>query len=70
MRIDDVKHAPMMTTADLAMRFDPAHEKISRDFHANPDKFADAFARAWFKLTTATWDHAAVIQGRMYRRKS
>ena len=48
---DDVKHAPMMTTADLAMRFDPAYEKISRDFHANPDKFADAFARAWFKLT-------------------
>ena len=41
----------MMTTADLAMRFDPAYEKISRDFHANPDKFADAFARAWFKLT-------------------
>ncbi len=41
----------MMSTADLAMRFDPAYEKISRDFHANPDKFADAFARAWFKLT-------------------
>ena len=48
---DDVKHAPMMTTADLAMRFDPAYEKVSRDFHANPSKFADAFARAWFKLT-------------------
>ncbi|MES2683794.1 MAG: catalase/peroxidase HPI [Pseudomonadota bacterium] len=44
-------HQPMMTTADLAMRFDPAYEKISRDFHANPAKFADAFARAWFKLT-------------------
>jgi len=44
-------HAPMMTTADLALRFDPAYEKISRDFHANPAKFADAFARAWFKLT-------------------
>ena len=44
-------HAPMMTTADLALRFDPAYEKISRDFYANPDKFADAFARAWFKLT-------------------
>ena len=41
----------MMTTADMAMRMDPAYEKISRDFHANPDKFADAFARAWFKLT-------------------
>ena len=41
----------MMTTADMAMRMDPAYEKISRDFHANPDKFADAFARAWYKLT-------------------
>ena len=44
-------HAPMMTTADLALRFDPAYEKISRRFHANPAEFADAFARAWFKLT-------------------
>ena len=41
----------MMTTADMAMRMDPAYEKISRHFHANPDAFADAFARAWFKLT-------------------
>ncbi len=45
------KHAPMMTTADLAMRFDPIYEPISRRFHKNPDQFADAFARAWFKLT-------------------
>ncbi len=45
------RHAPMMTTADLALRFDPAYEKISRRFHANPAEFADAFARAWFKLT-------------------
>jgi catalase-peroxidase len=44
-------HQPMMTTADMAMRMDPAYEKISRDYLANPDKFADAFARAWFKLT-------------------
>jgi catalase-peroxidase len=44
-------HQPMMTTADMAMRMDPVYEKISRDFLANPDKFADAFARAWFKLT-------------------
>ncbi len=43
-------HAPMMTTADMAMRMDPTYEAISRDFHANPDKFEDAFARAWFKL--------------------
>ena len=41
----------MMTTADMAMRMDPAYEKISRRFHENPDQFADAFARAWFKLT-------------------
>jgi catalase-peroxidase len=45
------RHAPMMATTDLALRADPAYEKISRDFHAHPDKFADAFARAWYKLT-------------------
>jgi catalase-peroxidase len=45
------KHPPMMTTADLSLRFDPAYEKISRHFHQNPEAFADAFARAWFKLT-------------------
>jgi len=45
------RHAPMMTTADMAMRMDPAYEAISRRFHANPDQFADAFARAWYKLT-------------------
>ena len=45
------RHAPMMTTADMAMRMDPAYEKISRRFMANPQAFADAFARAWFKLT-------------------
>ena len=43
--------APSMLTTDLALRFDPAYEKISRRFHQNPDQFADAFARAWFKLT-------------------
>jgi len=45
------RHAPSMLTTDLALRFDPAYEKISRRFFANPDQFADAFARAWFKLT-------------------
>jgi catalase-peroxidase len=45
------KHPPMMTTADLSLRFDPAFEKISRRFHADPKAFADAFARAWYKLT-------------------
>jgi catalase-peroxidase len=45
------RHAPMMSTADLALRADPAYEQISRRFLANPQAFADAFARAWFKLT-------------------
>ena len=47
---DDRKHPPMMTTADMAMKVDPAYLEISKRFHANPDQFADAFARAWFKL--------------------
>ena len=45
------RHAPFMSTADLAMRMDPAYEKISRRFHQNPQEFADVFARAWYKLT-------------------
>jgi catalase-peroxidase len=45
------RHVPSMLTTDLALRFDPAYEKISRRFYENPDQFADAFARAWFKLT-------------------
>ena len=45
------KHPPMMTTADMSLRFDPAYEKISRRFHENQQAFADAFSRAWFKLT-------------------
>ncbi len=45
------KHPPMMTTADLSLRFDPIYEPISRRFHQDPAAFADAFARAWFKLT-------------------
>jgi catalase-peroxidase len=45
------KHRPMMTTADLSLKFDPIYEPIARDFWKNPAKFADAFARAWFKLT-------------------
>jgi len=45
------RHAPSMLTTDLSLRFDPAYEKISRRFMENPDQFADAFARAWFKLT-------------------
>ena len=45
------RHAPTMLTTDLALRMDPAYEKISRRFHEHPEEFADAFARAWFKLT-------------------
>jgi len=45
------RHPPMMTTADMAMKMDPAYRAISERFHKNPDQFADAFARAWFKLT-------------------
>ncbi len=55
----------MMTTADMAMRMDPAYEKISRDFHANPDKFADAFARAWYKLTHRDMGPRALYLGSM-----
>jgi len=46
-----IKHPPMMTTADLSLRFDPIYEPIARRFHDDPEAFADAFARAWFKLT-------------------
>jgi catalase-peroxidase len=45
------RHAPSMLTTDLALRFDPAYEKVSRRFYEHPEQFADAFARAWFKLT-------------------
>ena len=45
------RHRPTMLTTDLSMRFDPAYEKVSRRFHEHPEEFADAFARAWFKLT-------------------
>ncbi|HCR49987.1 MAG TPA: catalase/peroxidase HPI [Bacteroidetes bacterium] len=49
--ISDKRHAPIMLTTDLSLRFDPEYEKISRRFFEHPDEFADAFARAWFKLT-------------------
>ncbi len=45
------RHAPGMLTTDISLRMDPEYEKISRRFYENPDEFADAFARAWFKLT-------------------
>jgi catalase-peroxidase len=49
--IEGKKHLPMMFTSDLALKFDPAYEKIGKRFQANPDQFADAFAKAWYKLT-------------------
>ena len=57
------RHAPIMTTADMAMRMDPAYEPISRRFHENPDEFADAFARAWFKLTHRDMGPLACYRG-------
>lgn len=56
-------HPPMMTTADLSLRFDPTYEKIARRFHQNPAEFADAFARAWFKLTHRDMGPAARYLG-------
>lgn len=58
------KHVPTMLTTDLSLRFDPAYEKISRRFMENPDQFADAFARAWFKLTHRDMGPRARYRGR------
>lgn len=57
-------HAPMMTTADMAMKVDPIYNAISKDYHANPDKFADAYARAWFKLTHRDMGPKALYLGK------
>ncbi len=57
------RHAPKMLTTDLALRYDPDYEKISRRFHENPDDFADAFARAWFKLTHRDMGPVALYLG-------
>ena len=57
------RHTPSMLTTDLALRFDPAYEKISRRFYDHPDEFADAFARAWFKLTHRDMGPAARYLG-------
>jgi len=64
------KHAPMMTTADMAMRMDPAYEKISRRFLANPAEFADAFARAWFKLTHRDLGPKALYRGKLVPKET
>jgi catalase-peroxidase len=63
------RHAPMMTTADMAMRIDPAYEKISRRYLANPALFADAFARAWFKLTHRDMGPRARYLGKLVPRE-
>ena len=57
------RHRPMMTTADLGLKFDPAYEKIARDYLANPDKFAKAFANGWFKLTHRDFGPASLYLG-------
>jgi catalase-peroxidase len=59
------RHAPMMSTADLALRFDPAYEKIARRFLARPKEFSDAFARAWFKLTHRDMGPRARYRGKL-----
>ncbi len=64
------KHQPMMTTADLALRFDPAYEKIARRFHANPAEFADAFSRAWFKLTHRDMGPKALYRGKLVPKET
>ena len=65
------KHPPMMLTTDLSLRMDPKYGPISKNFHENPNEFADAFARAWFKLThTVIWDLVLVILAKMFQKKS
>ena len=59
-----------MLTTDLSLRFDPAYEKISRRFLENPDQLADAFARAWFKLTHRDMGPRAAISARKFPRKN
>ena len=63
------KHVPTMLTTDLSLRLDPAYEKISRRFFEHPDQFADAFARAWFKLTHRDMGPRAPISASWCRRK-
>jgi catalase-peroxidase len=63
-------HQPMMTTADMAMRMDPAYEKISRRYLANPAEFADAFARAWFKLTHRDMGPKVLYRGKLVPKET
>jgi catalase-peroxidase len=59
------RHAPMMATTDLALRVDPAYEKISRRFHQNPQEFAEAFAKAWYKLTHRDMGPIQLYRGKL-----
>jgi catalase-peroxidase len=63
------RHAPMMLTSDIALREDPIYEKISRRFYEHPDEFADAFARAWFKLTHRDMGPKSLYLGEKYPKK-
>jgi len=64
------KHLPTMLTTDLSLRFDPIYEKISRRFYENPDQFADAFARAWFKLTHRDMGPRARYRGKLVPKET
>ena len=64
------KHPPMMLTTDLSLRMDPKYGPISRHFHKNPDEFADAFARAWFKLTHRDMGPRACYLGQKFQKKN
>ena len=64
------KHLPTMLTSDLALRFDPAYEKISRRFYEHPDQFADAFARAWYKLTHRDMGPAVRYLGKLVPKET
>ncbi len=64
------KHVPTMLTTDLSLRFDPAYEKISRRFYQHPDQFADAFARAWFKLTHRDMGPIAHYRGKLVPKET
>jgi catalase-peroxidase len=65
-----IMHAPMMTTADMSLKLDPIYEPISRRFHENPEEFADAFARAWFKLTHRDMGPVSAIWAMKFRQRN
>ncbi|MDZ4760302.1 MAG: catalase/peroxidase HPI [Alphaproteobacteria bacterium] len=64
------KHQPMMTTADMAMRVDPAYEKIARRYHQNPQEFAEQFAKAWYKLTHRDMGPISLYRGKLVPKET